>query len=119
MSEPILKPNFSGYPEESFIRHFRNALIGLKKALQSSHNIEELNMHMEQFLNANRRVTWSHQTGAVFHKDEPEKAVAKVTSEFQRYVKDLRHHQPKQSYQDLVDALLIVESMLDRIKDKH
>jgi hypothetical protein len=117
MPESVIKPNYSGFPEETFMRQLRNALIELKKAVQSSQNIEELNMLMEQFLNANRRVVWSHQTSAVFRKDEAEKAVAKVTTEYQRYVKDLRHHQSKKSYQDLMDALSMVESMLDRAKE--
>lgn len=119
MSSPFIKPSFSGFPEESSIRNFRNTLLELKKTIQSSHNITELKMQMEHFINANRSVTWPHKSQAAFRKDEGEKAVAKVVTEFERYLKDLKHHQPKNSYQNLLDAILMVESMIDRLKEGH
>jgi hypothetical protein len=74
---------------------------------------------MEHFLNASRKVTWPHQTSDVFRKDEAEKAVGKVVTEFQRYISALQK-KPSQhaTHQDLLEALLIVESMLDRIKGR-
>ena len=113
----IIRPEYPGYPEKSFIRHFHQALLQLKKTIRSSKDIDELESHMEHFINANRRVTWPHQTSAVFHKDEAEKAVQKVVAEFQRYIQDLQLQKPQESYQDLLDALSIVESMMDRLKD--
>lgn len=108
---------YPGYPEKKFIRHFRNALLQLRKTIQSSKDIDELKLHMEHFINANRRVVWPHHTSEVFHKDEAEKAVQKVVTEFQRYTQDLQLQKSQKSYQDLLDALFIVESMIDRLKE--
>lgn len=110
---------YSGFPEEEMSRHYRNILLQFKKTIQSSKNIDELNAEMEHFLNATRKVTWPHHTSGVFHKEEAEKAVGKVVTEFQRYVIALQKN-PSQpaTYQDLLEALLIVESMIDRIKGR-
>ncbi len=116
MSDPVMKPNTSGYPEESLVRRYRNILIQFKKTLQSTTDIRELQQEMEHFLNINRQVIWPHQTSGIFRKDEAEKAVDKVVTEYQRYVKDLKHHDSP-STQDLLDALLMVESMLGKLKD--
>ena len=113
----LLNPNYSGYPEPTPIRHLRNALIELKKTLKSSQEREELALKMEHFLNASRRVIWPHQTSAVFHKDAAEKSVQKVVTEFQRYWSDLGRGQPGKSYQDLLDALLLVETGLGQLKE--
>jgi hypothetical protein len=110
---------FSGFPEEDLTRHYRNILIQFKKTIKSSKNIDELNAEMEHFINASRRVTWPHHTSGVFQKDEAEKAVGKVVTEFERYRAALKKNPSRQAtYQDLLDALLIVESMLDRIKGR-
>ena len=116
MSEPILNPQYPGFPEKSLVRHFRNTLLQFKKVVQSSKNIDELNSEMERFLSASRKVEWPHHTSGVFHKDEAEKAVDKVVAEFRRYTKDLKLHKPH-SHQDLLDSLLIVEKMIGRLKD--
>jgi hypothetical protein len=119
MSDPKVNPNTSGFPEASSLRHFRNTLLQFKKALQTSKDSTELHVQMEHFLNASRQVTWPHHTCDVYHKDEAEKAVDKVITEFQRYIKDLEHPTSLASSKDLMDALFVVESMLDRIKDKR
>lgn len=114
-----IRPGYSGYPDGTEIRNLRNALLQFKKILHSSNNIEELNMEMEHFLSASRKVAWPHQSGAVFHKDESEKAVKKVITEYQRYTKDLLNEKPLDSQQDLINALSMVETMMDRVKQKH
>lgn len=116
MSEPFVKPSYSGFPEPSFIRRYRNILLQFKKTIQSSTDLDELQREMEHFLNINRQIVWPHHTSDVFHKDEAEKAVGKVVKEFQRYIKDIKQHKPT-SYQDLLDALLIVESMMSHLKE--
>jgi hypothetical protein len=110
---------FSGFPEESLTRHYRNILLQFKKTIKSSKNIDELKSGMEHFINASHRVTWPHHTSGVFQKDEAEKAVGKVVTEFERYVAVLQKNPSQPApYQDLLDSLLIVESMLDRIKGR-
>ena len=118
MTTPFIKPSSPGYPDEELFRRYRNILLQLKKTIQTSKNIDELKMQMEHFINANRHVTWPHHTSAVYHKDEAEKAVGKVVTEYQRYIKGLENDDPDANYQDLLDALLIVESMLGRLKGR-
>lgn len=101
MSTPFLKPGYSSYPEKTLVRHFRNSFLQLKKTIQSSKNIEELNLQMEHFINTNRQITWPHHTSDVFHKDEAEKAVEKVVTEFRRYIKDLQGHTLKKAIKTL------------------
>ena len=112
----VSKHQFPGFPEEKSVRHFRNILIQLKKTLMSSKKIDEINQEMEHFINANRKVVWPHQTQEVFRKEEAEKAIAKITTEFQRYVSDLKKHQGKESFQDLMEAILVLESIIDQIR---
>lgn len=109
-------PGFSGFPEEDSYRRYRNIVLQFKKTIQSSKNFEELRREMEHFLNANRQVVWPHHTSGVFRKDEAEKAVDKVLKEYERYVGALKKHMPNTNPQDLLNALAIVESMLDQLK---
>ena len=111
---------YSGFPEEEMSRHYRNILLRFKKTIQSSKNVDELKSEMEHFMNASRKVTWPHHTSATFRKDEAEKAVGKVVTEFQRYITALQKNpsQSRATHQDLLEALLIVESMLDHIKGR-
>jgi hypothetical protein len=115
---PVLKPSFSGYPEETLIRRFRNSLLQFKKTIQSSKDIAELKSEMDQFISINHQVVWPHHTSGVYRKDDAEKAVDKVLTEYQRYIKALQLHKPHTSYQDLLDAILIVESMIDQLKER-
>ena len=117
MAVPYQTPGY-GFPEEEMTRRYRNILLQFKKTIKSSKNIDELKSEMEHFMNANRKVSWPHHTSGIFHKDEPEKAIGKVMTEFQRYVLDLQNDPPQASHQDLLEALLIVESMLDRLKKR-
>ncbi len=110
---------FTGFPEEEMSRHFRNILLQFKKTVQSSKNIDDLNGEMEHFLNAARKVSWPHHTSGVYHKDGAEKAMGKVVTEFQRYIAALKKNPSEPAtHQDLLEALLIVESMLDSIKGR-
>ena len=110
---------YSGFPEEEMARHYRNVLLHFKKTIQSSKNVDELKSEMEHFMNASRKVTWPHHTSGVFRKEEAEKAMGKVVTEFQRYIATLQKNPAQQAtHQDLLEALLIVESMIDRIKGR-
>lgn len=73
---------------------------------------------MEHFLNAGRKVNWPHHSSGVYHKDAAEKAVGKVLTEFKRYIGDLQKNPSSAVTQDLLDSLLLVESMLDQIKGR-
>jgi hypothetical protein len=110
---------YSGFPEEEMARHYRNVLLHFKKTIQTSKDIDELKSEMEHFMNSSRKVTWPHHTSGVYHKDEAEKAVGKVITEFERYITALQKNPSELApHQDLLEALLIVESMLDRLKGR-
>lgn len=118
MSLPSKAQGYSGFPEEENVRYFRNTIIQFKKAIQFSKNIDELNEEMERFMNACRRVVWPHKTSETFRKDDGEKAVGKVVSEFQRYIADMKKNGTEATRQDLLDALTIAESVIDRLKKR-
>jgi hypothetical protein len=112
-----LPTNFSGQPGEDLHHHFRNLCLVLKKTLRTSKNREELREVMEQFLSASKEMKWEHVKSDVFHKDEGIKAVSKVQTEFDRYVKELsRGAQP--AFQNLLDALSEVERLVNSLKVK-
>lgn len=108
-------PGISGFPQEEMSRYYRNAILQFKKKIQADASIDELNAEMEHFLNSGRKVQWPHHTSGVFHKDEAEKAIGKVMTEYKRYIAALQKN-PNAVKQDLLDSLLLVEGMLDKIK---
>lgn len=111
-----LPPQYTGQPGEEQHHYYRNVCLSLKKAIKNTTEPEELTMHMERFLNASREVAWPHSTSSVYHKDEAEKAVQKVVTEFKRYLKDLEANSEKAYPEDLLNALSIVESLIDQLK---
>ena len=108
-----LPANFEGRPSEEPHRAFRNLCIEFKKLLKDSYNIDELQIKMEEFLNASKEMNWHNKKTGVYHKEEGEKAVGKVWTEFKRYIFGLTSHRnPKVTNQDLIDALSEVERLL-------
>jgi len=100
-------------------RQFRNVCREFKKAIQTTKDIDVLQTQIEHFVNANKKVRWPHETSAVFRKDTAEKAVTKVVTEFQRYLKDVIADPSQANPQDLLDSISIVESMIDLLKGHH
>ncbi|MFZ0564819.1 MAG: hypothetical protein WAM28_01300 [Chlamydiales bacterium] len=111
-----LPPSYSGLPVEEQYRYYRNICIKFKKIIKSSKDIDELQMHMDQFLNASKQVQWPHETSQVYHKDIAEKTLQKVPNEFRRYIQDLEKDSSHANPQDLLDALEMVETMIDSLK---
>lgn len=98
--------------------YYRNVCIELEKALKETKDIDELQMHFEHFLNANKRVGWPHKASDHFHKDEIEKAVQKVVSTYERYYEQLQKADKEANPQDILDALSVVKTMSDQLKGR-
>lgn len=116
--DPIVHPSYPGYPEPTLTRHFRNALLDFKKTFEISKDREELQLKMEHLLNTSQKVIWPHETSGVFSKDAAEKAMEKLITSFQRYLKDLEEGKSQESYSILFDALLFVELMVPELKGR-
>ena len=112
-----LPANFSQPPGEELHRYFRNSCREFKKVIQSSKNINELISEMENFINTSKQMDWHYKPSGVYHKEQGQKAVDKVWSEFKRYIKALASHSREAANpQDLIDALGLVEQMIDSYK---
>jgi hypothetical protein len=111
-----LPPNFSGMPTEEQHHYFRNVCIALKKAIKTTKDCKVLDEKMERLISASREVEWPHSTSDVYHRDKAEKAIQKVANEFRRYLHDLENHKENANPQDLLNALALVETMVDTLK---
>lgn len=111
-----LPPSFNGMPIEEQSHYYRNVCLEFKKTIQTSKDPELLLEQVDRFLSASREVQWPHETSAKYHKDEAEKAVQKVANEFRRYLHELEGDPEKAQNVDLLNALKIVESLIDQLK---
>jgi hypothetical protein len=108
--------NFVQPPHKNAHRYFRNTYIAFRKCVKTSNNKEELQEHMLQFLDASKQMHWKHHPTATYHKEEGEKAIAKVYSEFKRYMETLQSDPSNAHTQDLLDALSEIERFIDNFQ---
>lgn len=111
-----LPPSFSGMPVEEQCHYYRTVCIEFKKVIKSSKNVAELQEQIDRFLSASREVQWPDHTSGSYHKDEVEKAVQKVANQFRRYVQTLEKEPEKAQHEDLLNALILVETQIDQLK---
>ena len=111
-----LPNNFSSSPKEEPHRFFRNICIEFRKTIKTSKDTDKLQEEMERFLNTSKDMNWHHHNGAVYRKDEGEKACDKVWKEFDRYFKALQSQAFKANPQDLLEALGEVERLIHSLK---
>ena len=112
-----LPSNFSTPPGEEPHRYFRNICLDFIKKIKSSKDIDELQVEMERFLSASKEMDWHHKNTGVYHKDEGNKAVWKVWTEFKRYVMDLSSSNPHPGNpEDLLMAVQEVQRLVDSFK---
>jgi len=111
MSEEV-PVNFSTNPSQSPHKYFYNLCLQFKKKLQSINDADILEDEMQSIINAGRQLTWKEPKHHVYKKNEGEKILDRIFSEFQRYIKSLREKR-KGNFQDLLDAL---NQLLDLIK---
>ncbi len=111
-----LPANFSGAPGEELHRHFRNLCIETKKIIKSSKNPKELEEAMEHFIDSSKQMNWHQKPSGVYHKDEGDKAVMKVKTEFTRYIDGIKSKRADSNPQDLLDALAEVDRLVGNLK---
>lgn len=104
--------NFAQPPHEEAHRYFRNICRAFIKAINRTAPLDELQEAMLRFLDASKQMHWQHPKTSVYHKEEGEKAVDKVCSEFKRYVGALQSEPQSAQTQDLLDALQEVERLI-------
>jgi hypothetical protein len=113
MSLPV---NFSGFSGEELYRHFRNVCIEFKKLIKTSQDLTELEQEMNRFTHTSKQMQWHHQNSGVYHKDQGDKAIHKVWTEYKRYFTALESGDAKANPQDLLEALSSVEKLIDSLK---
>lgn len=111
-----LPSNFSGFPNEELHRDFRNLCKEVIHKIKTSKDPTELEWEMERFVNASKQMNWHHKNGAVFHKEEGDKATHKTYMEFKRYIQNLKGNKEKASAQDLLLAFAEVERLVQNFK---
>jgi glycerol dehydrogenase-like iron-containing ADH family enzyme len=111
-----LPPSFSGMPIEEQHHYYRNVCIDLKKAIKTTKDCEVLREKMERFISASREVAWPTSASDVYHRDRAEKAIQKVANEFRRYLHDLENSKKDTNPEDFLNALALVEAMVDTLK---
>lgn len=109
-----LPSNFSSAPKEEIHHHFRNVCIEFRKTVSSSKNIDKLEEQMDRFNNVSREITWPRTQSDVYHKEEGDKAIQKVMSEYQRYAKNLKGNSNSADSKDLIKALNDLEQLVRR-----
>lgn len=107
--------NFASPPHQEPHRYFRNLCIEFRKLIHSSKDLEMLEEAMGAFMNASKNMNWHHKDTGVYHKAQGEKVVAKVWTEFDRYIRALKAS-AETNPEDLLVALDDVESLIDTFK---
>lgn len=113
-----LPSSFSMPPGQDPHKYFHNLLIEFKKLLKRSKEIAALQIEMEKLLNASKDMSWKSHRDKTFKKEIGEKACAKVWSEFKRYLAALEKKLPSTNYQDLIDAIEDLETLLENFEVK-
>jgi hypothetical protein len=113
-----LPSSFSSNPDINPRKYFKNLLISFKKEINSSNNLNILQDQMQAILNAAKDLNYKdHENNAKYRKEESEKALKKVFSEFYRYFISLSKKE-KTNPQDLLDSIKMVEVLIEE-EDIH
>jgi len=111
-----LPANFAKAPDEGPHRFFRNVCLHFKKVVQTTKDYKQLELEIENFINASKEMNWHVKTGDVYRKNAGEKAVQKVLSECDRYYQTLLSDPNSARAQDLLDALSNLEQLIDNFQ---
>jgi hypothetical protein len=103
-----LPVNFESAPGREPHKTFRNTCIEFKKLIKSTKDIGELRQEMQKFIEEAKQMNWQKKNTGVYHKQEGEKLVDKVFSEFKRYMNDLEPYLNKADPHDLLEALEVL-----------
>lgn len=108
--------NFAGAPGEELHRFFRNVCIECKKTIEATTDISQLDSQIDRLIDTGKQMDWHHKNSGKYHKDEGEKAIVKVLTEYQRYKKALEGRQNPANKQDLIAAISEVQRLIDSLK---
>ena len=108
--------NFSTSPGQSPHKYFFNLCLQFKKKLKSIKDVDVLEDEMQSLINASKELKWIEPKHHVYKKNEGEKILDKIFSEFKRYSKDLRDNSKKANPQDLTYALDELQDLIERDK---
>lgn len=111
-----LPANFASCPQKELHHHCRNVAVEFKKTVKSSKDVPELKMELERYLNIIRHLDCHEKTSSVYHKNENEKAINRLTKEFNRYATDLESNQKQANPQSLLDAITEMEQLIQSLK---
>ena len=111
-----LPANFESPPGQEPHRTFRNTCIEFKKLIMHSKDINELKQEMQKFIEEAKQMSWQKKNTAVYHKDEGEKIVDKIFTEFKRYMGDLEPFLNKADPHSLLNALDALEKYIKNYK---
>ncbi|OGN60407.1 MAG: hypothetical protein A3F40_03655 [Chlamydiae bacterium RIFCSPHIGHO2_12_FULL_27_8] len=101
-------PSFSSNPDQSPHKYFKNLLLKFKKEIKKNTEKTYLEEKMEDLINAAKQMIYiDSPKNSIFHKPETQKAIEKVFSEFDRYIRE------DISNQDLLDSIEILEELID------
>lgn len=116
MEKRELPPSFSGAPGEEPHHYFKKLCKEFKKTVERAKSPDQLEMEMEKLLNASKDMHWAHGNPGIHKKEEGEKAMSKLWSEFSRYLNQLEIKPRAANPQDLLDALKEIELLLNEEK---
>ncbi len=112
-----LPSSFSSLPDQDPHKYFRNILIAFKKEIEGACDIDSLQEKMQDILNAAKEMKYkTNNHSAKYKKDESEKALEKIWTEFNRYIKTLQNHPDKANNQDLLESVQEVERLINNNK---
>jgi hypothetical protein len=111
-----LPASFSGMPQEQLHHHFRNTCIEFKKVAKASKDINDLEIQMDRFMNVCKGINWPQHNSDVFHKNQVEKSINKVISEYKRYLNALQNNPENAHSQDLIHAITEVGNLFENLK---
>lgn len=108
-----LPSSFSSNPDINPRKYFKNLLISFKKEIDKSDNLNTLQDQMQAILNAAKDLNYKdHENTSKYHKEESEKTLKKLFSEFDRYFTSLSKKE-KTNPQDLLDSIKMVEVLIE------
>lgn len=99
-----LPSSFGSRPDKTNHKYFFNLCLDFKKTIAKTPNIEELDFGMQKILDASKEMNWKEPTHHAYKKNEGEKLLNKLFSEFSRYEGSVREGKLP-STQDLLTAL--------------
>lgn len=111
-----LPANFTGVPREQLHHHFRNVCIEFKKVIKSSKDINDLEIQMDRFINVCKGIDWPQKNSDVFRKNQVEKNINKVLTEYKRYITALKENSDTAPSQDLINAISEVNTLFQNSK---